>query len=394
MKGVTIKNWIPTVSLSLAAFIFVTSEFLPVGILPEIAQGFGRSEATTGLLMTGYAWIVAIMSVPLTGYMSRFDRRPLMLGLISSFVVAHVLSTFAPTFEILALSRVAVAFSHSVFWAIAIPLGVRLAPRGQRERALSVVATGATLGGILGVPVGTYIGESLGWRWSFASIGASAAVVGLILVFTLPSTPTLTTDSGRKMVPLFRRRSLIYVYLLTLILMSGHYGVFTFITPYLQTVGGFKENGIAFVLLSYGVGGLAGGLMAPKFLKSNMAVTSLVSLTCVLLSLLVMKMVVAHHLLALLLVMEWGATFAVMCLILQSLVLNLAPDAEDVAMAGFSGIFNVGIGTGALIGSLCSPAHLAYTGYIGAGLVAAAWLLCLYLTRRIAFGPATSIPMH
>lgn len=383
------KSWLPTISISVAAFIFVTSEFLPVGLLTEIARDLGRSNSETGIVMTIYAWLVALLSIPLTALTSKYDRRPLMLSLLAVFVAAHALTAVAWSFEALVLARLFVAVAHAVFWAISIPLGIRVAPPGRRERAMSIVATGAVLGSVLGIPIGTSLGQLFGWRMGFGAVGLFAAVAGVVLYRILPAAPSYGTVNLGVVADLFRRRRLVLTYVLTAVMMTGQYSAFTFISPYLQQVGLMKAEFIATVLFVYGGAGLAASFVAPRFLKEHFKSSALVTLPIVALCLFALKWAVATQATTLLLTFVWGVTFIFYNLVLQSLVLTLAPDAEDVAMAGFSGIYNLGIGGGALLGSLLAVNHLDSIGFEGGALVIVAWGLSAYLLRGLRLNAAS-----
>lgn len=377
------KSWLPTISISVAAFIFVTSEFLPVGLLTDIARDLGRTNSETGLVMTIYAWLVALLSIPLTAVTSKYDRRPLMLTLLVVFVAAHALTAVATSFETLVLARLFVAVAHAVFWAISIPLGIRVAPPGQRERAMSIVATGAVLGAVLGIPLGTFLGQLFGWRMGFGAVGMFAAVAGLVLYRTLPPAPSFGAVDLGVVADLFRRRRLVLTYLLTALMMTGQYSAFTFISPYLQQIGLMKPEFIATALFVYGGAGLLGSFISPRFLRNHFTSSALITLPIVALCLFALKWAVATQATTLLLVFIWGLTFFFYNLVLQNLVLTLAPDAEDVAMAGFSGIYNLGIGGGALLGSLFAVNHLHYIGFEGGALVLCAWALSAYILRGL-----------
>ena len=379
-----LKSWIPTLSVAFAAFIFVTSEFIPVGLLSDMARAFNRTESETGIVMTVYAWIVAVLSIPLTAYVARFDRKPLMLTLVAIFVLAHVFTVFAPTFDLLIASRLFVAAAHAVFWAVATPLGIRLAPKGQREIAMTVVATGATLGGVLGIPIGTFLGQLISWRFSFGLIGFTAFVIGVVLWRTMPQTPSQNSGDFRSVGPLLKRKSLLLVYALTAVMMTGHYTAFTFISPYLQFVAHFSSELVAPVLLVYGCAGLIGGFVAPPLVKNRFKPSGLIAISIVALSLFALRFALSSYALTLLTIFVWGVSFVFFNLILQNLILAFAPDAEDVAMAGYSGIYNLGIGSGALFGSLSAVSHLDKIGFVGAGFVAVAVLICAYIFRSYA----------
>lgn len=174
-------SWFAVVTLAIAAFIFNTTEFVPVGLLPDIATGFNMDISRTGLLMTLYAWAVTLFSLPLTMLTARFDRRRLLAALFVLFIASHALAAVAWSFSSLLLARIGVAMAHAVFWAITIPLAVRLAPKGKTSKALSFIVTGSSLATVLGVPLGTVIGNHVGWRVTFGVIGVIATIILILL---------------------------------------------------------------------------------------------------------------------------------------------------------------------------------------------------------------------
>jgi DHA1 family purine ribonucleoside efflux pump-like MFS transporter/DHA1 family L-arabinose/isopropyl-beta-D-thiogalactopyranoside export protein-like MFS transporter len=207
--------------------------------------------------------------------------------------------------------------------------------------------------------------------------------VGVVLFVCLPKHATGVVGSFKTIAMLFKRKTLVVVYLVTLITMSGHYAAFTFITPFLQQMGGVPSERIASILLMYGVAGLLGGWISPYFLGARFQTSALVSVVIVAMSLFAFRSVASSYAGVLALVLIWGTAFLLFNLVLQNLVLAMAPDAEDVAMAGYSGIYNVGIGTGALIGSLCAAHNLGSIGYIGAACILAAFIIYASVLAKV-----------
>ncbi|MBO9666236.1 MAG: sugar transporter [Bdellovibrio sp.] len=376
---ISLKSWLPTVSVSLASFIFVTSEFIPVGLLPEISRGLGKSEATIGLLMTIYAWIVATMSLPMTVISSHWDRRRLMLILLGAFVFANLASGLATSFNFLLICRLVVAFAHAVFWSIAIPLAIRLAPPGGHAKALSIIAMGASLGNILGIPFGTFLGQSFGWRMAFTVIAFVAFVIFLILYRTLPLLPSQSVTTFKRVPSLFKRKTLVLVYLMTALTVTGHFTAFTYIKPFLQSIGGLSPDFVVILLFVFGASGVFGSVLGSKIIYKRPMSSLVFSLVIVLASLLLMALAVHSQLWLVLLSFIWGTALTIICLVFQSAVLSEAPDVQDVAMSLYSGIFNIGIGSGALLGSLSSSNHLGSVGYLGSAFV----LVSLLITFRL-----------
>ena len=161
-QEMTAKQWLALAGIAIAAFVFNSSEFMPVGLLTDIGQTFGTSEATTGMLVSVYAWAVMILSVPLMIVATRLDFRRLLLVVLVVFLAGQVLTAFSASYWMLMAARLVVACAHSVFWAIAAPIAVRLVPQSKRALALSVVETGTAVAAIVGLPLGRAIGLAVG----------------------------------------------------------------------------------------------------------------------------------------------------------------------------------------------------------------------------------------
>lgn len=158
----TLKEWLPLLGITVSAFIFNTSEFMPIGLLTDIADSFHITEAHAGVLITVYSWIVMLLSLPLMLLLNKIDFKRLLLGTIALFGIFQMLSAFSASYEMLMISRIGVACTHSVFWSIASPAAVSVVSEKFRSLALSMVVTGTSIAMILGLPLGRIIGLHMG----------------------------------------------------------------------------------------------------------------------------------------------------------------------------------------------------------------------------------------
>ncbi|RWU38517.1 sugar transporter, partial [Salmonella enterica subsp. enterica serovar Typhimurium] len=358
--------WLRVVTLAIAAFIFNTTEFVPVGLLSDIAESFHMQTAQVGIMLTIYAWVVAVMSLPFMLLTSQMERRKLLIYLFVLFIASHVLSFLAWNFTVLVISRIGIAFAHAIFWSITASLAIRLAPAGKRAQALSLIATGTALAMVLGLPIGRVVGQYFGWRTTFFAIGMGALITLLCLIKLLPKLPSEHSGSLKSLPLLFRRPALMSLYVLTVVVVTAHYTAYSYIEPFVQNVAGLSANFATVLLLILGGAGIIGSLVFGKL--GNRHASSLVSIAIALLvvCLLLLPAAESEAHLAILSIF-WGIAIMVIGLGMQVKVLALAPDATDVAMALFSGIFNIGIGAGALVGNQVSLHwSMSAIGYIGA----------------------------
>ncbi len=375
--------WLRVVTLAIAAFIFNTTEFVPVGLLSDIAESFHMQIAQVGIMLTIYAWVVAVMSLPFMLLTSQMERRKLLICLFVLFIASHVLSFLAWNFTVLVISRIGIAFAHAIFWSITASLAIRLAPAGKRAQALSLIATGTALAMVLGLPIGRVVGQYFGWRTTFFAIGMGALITLLCLIKLLPKLPSEHSGSLKSLPLLFRRPALMSLYVLTVVVVTAHYTAYSYIEPFVQNVAGLSANFATVLLLILGGAGIIGSLVFGKL--GNRHASSLVSIAIALLVVCLLLLLPAADSEAHLAILSifWGIAIMVIGLGMQVKVLALAPDATDVAMALFSGIFNIGIGAGALVGNQVSLHwSMSAIGYIGAIPACAALVWAVLIFRK------------
>lgn len=380
------RQWVCVIALASAAFIFNTTEFIPVALLSDIGASFSMSPTQVGWMLTIYAWVVALLSLPMMLLTKNIERRFLLMVLFAVFIFSHVLSYFAWSFSILVLSRIGIAVAHALFWSITASLAVRVAPKGKEFQALGLLATGTAMAMVLGIPFGRMVGEAYGWRNSFALIGIVASVVCVLLAKTLPLLPSVNSGSLSSLKNLLKRPSLMLVFALTVFVISAQFTAYSYIEPFALNIAQFSSAQTTSLLLIYGAAGLIGsyvfGRFAPHFPRLTIPLFTLGLGISLLLLLPLSQGVFQLNSLALI----WGISIIGFSLALQAKTLNLASDATDVAMAIFSGLYNVGIGGGALLGGLVT-AHIGLhsIGWVGAILASLGFLISLYLIQRPDF---------
>lgn len=375
------KVWLPIIALAFAAFVFNTSEFLPVGLLPDIAESLHETVPFTGLILTGYAFVVAIMSLPLTIVTARFERRKLLLTLLFIFSVCHFVVPWVETFWTLFAARVGVALTHAIFWSIMTPLAARVAPHGKRAVGLAAVMGGTIVATVLGVPIGTNLGHYFGWHMSFFIIGIGSALVFVVIYFVLPLCESTQAGSLKSLPVILKRPGLQQLYFLTVVTVLGQFTAYSYLNPILATAGGLDEGMIVTMLFVFGIAGIIGTVIGSKTVDRHCAATLLISMAVVCVSLALLTVSAQATASLTFVVICWGAAMTAVCLAFQTVLLNVAPDAADVATSLYSGIFNVGIGGGAFIGSRVSQAAgFMPVAYVGAALVAVS-LLSLVIVR-------------
>ncbi len=377
------RIWSSILCLALAAFIFNTTEFVPVGLLPNIAESFSMDVAHAGLLLTIYAWAVSLLSLPLTVLTAKMERRKLLIFLFCLFIASHILAGFAWSFYSLMVARIGIACAHAVFWAITTPLAVRLAPNGKKAKAMGFIVVGTSMATVLGIPIGTMIGQLVGWRVTFLCIGVIAFCVMASLIYLLPAVPSMNTISLKAIPEVLKRPVLLNIYLLTAIIITGHFTAYTYITPFMLNVGGFSEQIVVSLLLAVGFSGMIGSLIFAKYAEPHP--TAILVMPVILLIICLLSLYVCSFSLITAIVqgMVWGLAITIIGMVMQSKVIDAAPDAADIATSVYSGIYNIGIGGGAFVGSqVLVYLSTHYIGFVGAIFVIIALILFYFLSRK------------
>jgi predicted MFS family arabinose efflux permease len=363
-------------ALSVAAFTFVTTEILPIGLLTVMADDLDRSRSQIGLLVSGYAAVVVLASIPLTRVTGHIPRRRLLTVTLGIFVAATLVTAVAPNYWVLLPARLLIALTQALFWSVVASTATGLFSPEVRGRAVARLSFGASLSPVVGVPAGTWIGQQAGWRVAFlvmAAVGLAACVAVAVLV---PTVAPAEGGAARGTAPDARRYAILVV--ACAVGVAGSLTAYTYVTPFLLDVSGFAPAALGPLLLLSGLAGVAGVMIVGRFLDRSPWGALIVPLTATVTALLALYAFGAAKAAAAAAVALTVMAYAAFAAAVQNRTLQVAPGSTDLAGAGSSTAFNVGIAAGSLLGGgLIQTAGVRSVALAGAALAAAALALLL-----------------
>ncbi|MFH7819641.1 MFS transporter [Neobacillus thermocopriae] len=368
-------------ALAVSAFAIGTTEFISVGLLPLIADDLNISVRSAGLTVSLYALGVTFGAPILTSLTSAMSRKALLLWIMIVFIIGNALAASASSMEVLLVARVLSAFSHGVFMSIGSTIAADLVPENRRASAIAMMFTGLTVATITGVPFGTFIGQQFGWRISFMAIVAVGLVALLANFIFVPS----HLRKGARMVfrdqiQLLTNGRLLLLFLITALGYGGTFVVFTYLSPLLQDISGFKEETVAGLLLVYGVAIAIGNVLGGKAANKNPLKALLYMFIIQSIVLFVLTFTAPFKMAAVITIILMGVLAFMNVPGLEVYVVILAerfvPRAVDVASAVNIAAFNAGIAIGSYLGGVITDSiGLIHTPWIGAVMVLGAVVL-------------------
>ncbi|NUP25113.1 MAG: MFS transporter [Nocardia sp.] len=361
-------------ALTLGAFGIGTTEFVVVGLLPDIAGTYGVSIPTAGLLVTGYALGVVAGAPLMTGLGTRIARKRMLLAMLLLLVVGNVLSAAAPTFAVLVTGRVIASLAHGAFFGIgAVVAGTLVAP-ARRASAIAIMFTGLTVATVLGVPLGTLLGQHFGWRLTFVFVSL-VGLVGLLGVAALiPEAPAPRHARLRSELAVFRNPQVLLAMAMTVLGFGGVFAAITYLAPMMTEVTGYAENSVTWLLVLFGLGFFAGNLIGGKFADRHLMPMLYLSLGGLAVVLALFTVTAHNKIAAAITVVLIGALGFATVPPLQKRVLDHAAGAPTLASAVNIGAFNLGNAIAAWLGGAVIAAGFGYTApnWVGVALVIAA----------------------
>lgn len=387
------QRTLPLLVLAATAFIYVTAETLPVGLLPEMSRDLGVGESAIGLLLTFYAYAVALVTLPLMRVVGTWDRRRVVIVTAASLAVSLLLSAVAVNYAMVVVARLVGAATHGVFWAVVAPVAASLAAPGKQGKAIALVYAGTSLALVAGNPLTAALGQWLGWRTAAAILGVVALAVTLALTRLLPALPVRAPSPSA---PAPRRRIdpiLVGLCAVTFLAVLGHFTGYTYFSLIVgQTLGGGGST-LSAMLFVYGLAGVVGIWIIGRVYDRRPWQSTIVVLATVGAALVLTLLArtagpgTGLGVLAIASIALWGLAFTTIPVCVQSAVLNSArrrrgPAAADHASAVYVVTFQVAIASGALLGGVVIDASgVPVLLTVTLGLVLAALAVVLGLRR-------------
>ena len=371
---------IPLLALAASAFAIGTTEFVIMGLLPDVAASLGVSIPSAGLLVTGYALGVVAGAPILTLLTNRWQRKNVLLALMGVFILGNLLCAVAPDYGFLMAARVVTSFAHGSFFGVGSVVAAGLVAKDKQASAIAMMFTGLTLANILGVPFGTLVGQALGWRatfWVVTGLGVAAAVAIALLV---PAKQEGAAPSLSRELSVLARPQVWLALLTTVLGFGGVFTVFTYITPILEQVTGLSPHAVSAVLLLFGVGLTLGNTVGGK-LADRALMPTLIGVLAVLALVMALFSVTSHSAIpAVVTIFVWGIAGFATVPPLQMRMVEKAKDAPNLASSLNIGAFNLGNAGGATLGGVIIDHGLNFAWVSIAGaLVAAAGLAAALL---------------
>lgn len=376
-------------ALAIGAFGIGTTEFVIMGLLPEVAGDFGVSIPTAGLLVTGYALGVVLGAPLMTVLGTRISRKRMLMLLMGLFIAGNLLSAVAPVFGVMLAGRVVASLAHGAFFGIGSVVAAELVAPEKKAGAIAMMFTGLTVANVVGVPLGTLVGQTLGWRTTFAVV-AGLGVIGLAGIAKL--VPDLPKPEGvrlRHELAAFRNVQVLLAMAMTILGFGGVFAAVTYLAPMMTDVAGYADSSVTWLLVLFGLGMVAGNLIGGKFADRALMPLLYISLSSLAVVLALFTLTAHNKIAAAVTITLIGALGFATVPPLQKRVLDQASGAPTLASAMNIGAFNLGNALSAWLGGLVISAGLGYTApnWVGAVLAGSALLLAVLsatLERRSA----------
>lgn len=383
-------------ALAIGGFGIGLTEFVIMGLLPEVAADFAVTEATAGWLISGYALSVAVGAIGLTAAVTRFNRKRVLMALMVLFIAGNLTSALAASYELMMAGRVLAALSHGAFFGIGSVVAASLVAPSRQAAAIAMMFTGLTAANVLGVPFGTFLGQQLGWRatfWAITGIGV-VALAGMATLVSDQAAPA-SASGLRREVGAFAEPQVWFSLLLTILGFGGMFGAFTYIAYTLTEVSGFSAATVPWLLVLFGVGLFIGNSLGGRAADRSVPKTLTAMLAGLTVVLVVFALTAGSQVMTVISLGLMGAFGFAAVPALQMRIMRYAGQAPTLASGANIAAFNVGNALGAWLGGVTITAGLGYTSTLwdGAALSLGS-LLVLLVATRLAARRQTALVAH
>ncbi|WP_144141550.1 MFS transporter [Paraburkholderia sp. BCC1884] len=346
----SLRAWLAVVAVAIGAFAFVTTEFLPVGLLPRVAADLGVSPGTAGLMVTVPGIIAAISAPGLMIVAGRMDRRRVFLLLTALLLASNLISAFAPGFLVMLVGRALLGAALGGFWTLATAASGRLVRPKDSARAMATILTGVTCATVIGVPLGTFISSFASWRASFMATAVLVAIALVAQFFLVPSLPSTAALRVRDLVTLLRRPHPRRSMLMVALVFGAHFSSYTYVAPFLLRNASFSMPTITWMLLGFGIIGFFSNFAVSSTVTRNLKLSVGTMISLLMFALVLLPLLQHSPLGVLALVLMWGIAFGALPLCFSIWIQRATPDAPEAGSALFVSIIQVAIALGSLVG--------------------------------------------
>ncbi|MEU3607832.1 MFS transporter [Streptomyces sp. NPDC035033] len=366
-------SWLAVIAVTAGIFSIVTTEILPIGLLTSIGSSFTVSDGMAGLMMTMPGFLAAVSAPLVTVATGRVDRRVMLGAFILLLALANFLAAVAPNYGVVLISRVMVGITIGGFWSIGAGLAGQLVPARSVGRATSVIFSAVPLGSVLGVPLGTFIGDIAGWRTAFLVMGCFTLAVLVLLLLVVPPLPSDRATRLDLLGGMLRSVNTRFALVITFLVVLAHFGTYTYVTPFLEQVTHVSSGLITVYLLLYGAAGIAGNFLGGSAVGRHPRATFAAVGASIAGATLLLPVLGGSEAGAVALLIVWGVAYGAVPVCSQTWFVKAAPGSPEASSVLFTASFQATISIGALVGGAVldrsSPSAVMVLGGLAAVLM-------------------------
>ncbi|MDK0522840.1 MFS transporter [Streptomyces sp. ML-6] len=375
------RSLLPVVAIALCTFLVVSSEMMPVGVLTPMAGSLGISEGVAGLSLTITGLVAAVVATVAPALVGRADRRGVLVLFMCVLTAANALTALAPDFLVLAGARVLLGVSMGMVWGLAAGLGSRLAEPGRAALATTLIFSGVSIASVLGVPLGTFVADSFGWRSAFWALSAAGAFASVLLLVVLPPVPVAGRVRLGAGFGVLRNPGVSAGIAISVLVVLGHFAGYTYVRPFLESEAGLSPALVAAALLAYGVAGVLGNFVVGSLAGKSARAAVMVAVGGVVAATSALAFGGgAAALSASVLLVVWGLGYGGVSVSTQTWTAAADPERVEASSALWAGAFNASIA----VGSVAGGAVIDGAGETAVMRVAAFGALCAFVVAVVA----------